>query len=50
MVKQVDCTECEFLIRDEDEDQLIEFVRKHAADTHGMSPSRADVEGWMTEV
>ena len=50
MVKQVDCTECEFLIRNEDSDQLIEFVQKHAQESHDMAPSRADVEGWMTEV
>lgn len=50
MVKQVDCTECEFLIRNEDTDQLIDFVQKHAQESHDMSPSEADVEGWMTEV
>lgn len=50
MVNQVDCTDCEFLIRDENEDELIELVQQHAENTHGMSASRTDVEGWITEV
>lgn len=49
MVKQVDCTSCEFLLQDEDEDELIEFVQKHAEATHGMTMSRGDVRGWITE-
>lgn len=50
MVKQVDCMDCEFLIQDENEDELIEFVQRHAENTHDMSASRSDVEGWITEV
>lgn len=54
MVKQVDCQghdgRCEFLIRDENENELIEFVRTHIADNHDMSVSPDDVREWITEV
>lgn len=50
MVKQVDCADCEFLIQHDDEEELIDFVKRHSENTHGMTASRADVEGWMTEV
>ncbi len=50
MAREFQCTACEFMIRSENDDELIEFVREHANDTHDMTMSAADVrEGW-TEV
>ncbi|MFB6131622.1 MAG: DUF1059 domain-containing protein [Salinigranum sp.] len=53
MVKQVSCREagldCDFEIHDENEDELIEFVRQHARDTHDMEMSRDDVREYITE-
>ena len=55
MVKEVSCIhagfeDCEFLIRSENEAELIEFVRTHAERTHGVSVSRDHVERIMREV
>jgi predicted small metal-binding protein len=55
MVKEVSCKEagyddCEFLIRDENEDELIELVQHHAEHTHDMSIAREDVEGLVKTV
>lgn len=53
MVKQVSCREagmdCDFLIQDENEDELIELVQQHAENTHEMTMSRTDVEEYVTE-
>lgn len=53
MVKEVSCKEagydCEFLIRDENEDELIDLVQRHSEQTHDMSVSREDVQGMMKE-
>lgn len=55
MVKEVSCIhagfeDCEFLIRSEDEQELIEFVQKHAEQTHDVTVSRDHVEKIMREV
>lgn len=52
MVHEVNCkgagyTDCEFLIRSEDEDELIRFVQRHAEQTHDATVSGADVRGLM---
>lgn len=53
MVKQVSCREagmdCDFLIQDENEDELIDLVQQHAENTHEMTMSRTDVEEYVTE-
>lgn len=47
MAHQYTCSECAFQIRSEKDDELIEFVRTHADDAHGLGMSRADVrDGW----
>ena len=54
MVKEVNCKEagkdCEFLVRDENEDELIELVQRHSEQTHDTSVSREDVQSLMKEV
>ena len=54
MVKQVSCREmgidCEFLIRDGNEAELVEFVRRHAENVHDMDFSEGDVREVMREV
>jgi predicted small metal-binding protein len=55
MVKEVNCKEagyedCEFLIRDENEEELIDLVQQHSEQTHNTSVSREDVQAVMKEV
>ena len=55
MVKEVNCKEagmegCEFLIRDEDEEELIDLVQQHAEQTHDKTVPREDVQSLMKEV
>lgn len=53
MAKEVNCREagydCDFLIRSENEDELVRFVQEHAQETHDTEMSSADVRGaWKT--
>lgn len=54
MAKQVSCREmgidCVFQIRDSDEAELIEFVRRHAERVHDMDLSESDVREVMRDV
>ena len=54
MAKQVSCAEagmdCEFMIRSENEPELIDFVQQHARDVHDTEMSRSDIENLMTTV
>lgn len=47
MARAYQCSACEFEIRSENDDELIEFVQSHAENTHEMSMSAADIRsGW----
>lgn len=53
MAKEISCRDagydCDFMIRSEDEDQLVEFVQEHARETHDTEMSASDVRGaWKT--
>ena len=53
MAQEVACREagydCDFMIRSENEDELIEFVKEHAQSTHDSQLSDADIRGiWKT--
>lgn len=54
MVKEVNCKEagkdCEFVIRDENEEELVELVQRHSENTHDEPVSREDIQGLMKEV
>ncbi|WP_290810254.1 DUF1059 domain-containing protein [Halovivax sp.] len=55
MVKEVNCKaagfdDCEFLVRDENEDELVDLVQHHAEQTHDKTVSRDDIEGLMRDV
>lgn len=54
MAKQVTCRDggydCDFMIRSEDEDQLIQMVQQHAKETHDSELSRSDVQGLVKNV
>lgn len=55
MVKEISCIHagfenCEFLIRSENEEEIIEFARKHAERTHDMEASRDYLERIMVDV
>lgn len=53
MAHQVTCREagydCDFMIRSESENQLVEMVQKHAKETHDLDMSVDDVKG-LTKV
>jgi predicted small metal-binding protein len=45
--REYTCSACDFQIRSETEDELVEFVQQHASDAHDMDVSRGDVRsGW----
>ena len=49
MVKEISCInagfeDCEFLIRSENDDEVIEFARQHAARVHDTEASREHLE------
>lgn len=53
MTKEISCREagydCDFMMRSENEDELIEFVQEHARETHDMEMSASDIRGvWST--
>lgn len=54
MVKEANCGEhrgdCEFVIRDENEEEIIDFVQQHAERAHGETVSPEDVQGMLKEV
>lgn len=55
MVKEVACIHagfenCAFLVRTEDEEELVEVVKGHAERVHGVSVSREHVERIAREV
>jgi predicted small metal-binding protein len=55
MVKEVSCIhagfeECEFLVRSENETELVEIVQLHAERTHDTAVSPEHVEKIMREV
>ena len=49
MAPQVICREsgydCDFMIRSENDDELIDLVRTHARGTHDTDASKSDVRG-----
>jgi predicted small metal-binding protein len=54
MSKQVVCRDagydCDFMIRSENEEELVEFVQQHAEEAHDTKMSRTDIEGAWTDV
>lgn len=49
MVTEISCInagfeDCEFLVRSEDEEEVIEFARRHAMETHGTEASREQLQ------
>lgn len=53
MAKQVNCSdagmECDFMVRSEDESEVIELVKRHAEHAHDQTMSTADVRGVMKD-
>lgn len=55
MVKEIRCInagfeDCEFLVRSENEDELIEFAQRRAERTHATSAARDHLKKIMTDV
>ena len=49
MAHQYACSDCSFMVRSENDDQVVEFVQQHANDAHGMGVAADDVRaGWET--
>ena len=53
MAREIACRDagfdCDFMIRSENEDELIEFVQEHVQNTHDTEMSDADIRGaWKT--
>ena len=53
MTKRLACREagfdCEFEVQSENEDEIIEFARQHAQQTHDMDLSRSQIEEHVHE-
>jgi predicted small metal-binding protein len=47
MAQQFECTQqdCEFMVRANDEQEIVDMVQEHAQEKHGMSMDRNDVQG-----
>jgi predicted small metal-binding protein len=49
MAREISCRDagfdCDFMIRSENEEELIEFVQQHAKETHDTEMSSSDVRG-----
>lgn len=54
MAHELNCREagndCDFMIRSEDEDQLVEMVQQHSKETHDTEMSRSDVQELVNTV
>lgn len=53
MAVEISCREagydCDFMVRDENEEELIEFVQEHVRKTHDTEMSASDIRGaWKT--
>jgi predicted small metal-binding protein len=53
MAKEIACRDagydCDFMIRDENESELIEFIQTHAKEAHDTDMSPSDIRGvWKT--
>lgn len=47
MTHKYTCNACAFEVQSPNDDELVDIVREHANDRHGMNVSRAEVrEGW----
>jgi predicted small metal-binding protein len=49
MAKEISCRDggydCDFVVRDENEDDLVTFVQEHPEQAHGTEMSRSGFEG-----
>lgn len=54
MVKEVRCRDtgmdCEFEMRSENEEEMVDLVQQHARNTHGKEMSRDDIQRGFREV
>jgi predicted small metal-binding protein len=49
MTKEMSCSDCSFMIRSENDDELIEFVQKHAREAHDTDMAADDIRAaWKT--
>lgn len=53
MAKELSCRDagydCDFVIRSENEDELVQMVQDHAKDVHDTNLSKSDITGaWKT--
>lgn len=49
MAHEYACSNCAFMVRSEDDDELVDFVQKHAETAHDMRVPADDVRaGWQS--
>lgn len=48
--REFECPQCGFMIRSENEDEMIKVVQQHATDTHGMAMDEDDIRDGSTMV
>ena len=47
--REFTCPHCSFMVRSENEEEVVEVVQRHATETHGTSMTEDDIRGaWMT--
>ena len=49
MTRQFECPQdgCEFMVRANDEDEVVDIVERHAQERHGMSMDESDIRSEM---
>lgn len=47
MAHQYGCSDCQFMVRSENDDEVVEYVQQHAEKAHDMQVAADDVRaGW----
>ncbi len=50
MTKEIDCKRCSFMIRSENEDELVSFVQQHNRNMHNWETSKEELRRAAKEV
>lgn len=50
MANQYSCSACGFQVQSDDEDEVVDHVREHADEMHGMDMSEADIRDGIEEI
>ncbi|MFW5939474.1 MAG: DUF1059 domain-containing protein [Halolamina sp.] len=50
MAREFSCNDCGFMVRSDDDDEVIDFVKQHADHAHGRQVADDDVRAGWEEV